>query len=301
MREDMLFSADMVLAKYTQIERDARSEVKEANGRQMRGAQLYLENAQCKLRAAQAMHRVTETNVVHMVGITRTMSLKKLDELMTMIMVLHFCVLALYGPVANKDFVRTGNTICIAVYFVEALVRIMVHRSLANFLHDRRGQEYQMQAVFTVFLVVYGVIVQFLYYVMPEAQNKLFMGLSCLQLLRIYMTSPSFRQITYCFVLGIPLVQIVVLLLAICIYLFTVVAYFLFQDIPDQVGIPLTFSTLEDSWLAMFQIFIGSGWHVIMNHAVDHTNRSLVWFFVSYVLGVGVLFSNLFVGIMINM
>jgi len=105
------------------------------------------------------------------------------------------------------------------------------------------------------------------------------MGLSCLQLFRIYMTCYSFREITYYFVLGIPLVKIILLLLAICIYAFTVVAHFFFQNIPDKEESVLGFSTLEDSWLAMFQIFVGSSWHAVMNHAgitqIDHWFGSL--------------------------
>jgi hypothetical protein len=38
-----------------------------------------------------------------------------------------------------------------------------------------------------------------------------------------------------------------------------------------------------------------------MQDAVDDTNKALIWFFAAYVLLVGVLFSNLFVGILINM
>ena len=38
-----------------------------------------------------------------------------------------------------------------------------------------------------------------------------------------------------------------------------------------------------------------------MDMAVDETNKALIWFFACYVLGVGVLFSNLFVGILIGM
>ena len=303
MRQDMLLSADMVLAKYTQVERRTRASIKTAeNGvKGVKEATRKLDSAQLTLRAALAMHRVTETNVVHLVGVTRGISMRQLDEFMTMVMVLHFCLLALYGSTSGEDVVSTGNTIFMGVYCVEILMRIWIYKGVANFLADRRGQEYRMQANLTVFLAVFGIVVQILYYTTPVAQNKLFMGLSCLQLFRIFMTSYSFREITYCFVLGLPLVKVVLLLLAICIYAFTAVAYFLFQDVPDVEESLLGFSTLEDSWLAMFQIFIGSNWHSVMNHAVDHTNRSLVWFFVSYVLGVSVLFSNLFVGIMINM
>ena len=60
------------------------------------------------------------------------------------------------------------------------------------------------------------------------------------------------------------------------------------------------FTTLEDTSLAMYQVFMGAGWGDIMDEAVDATNKAVIWFFFTYVLIVGVLFSNLFVGILIS-
>ena len=112
MREDMLMSADMVLAKYTQLERNARTDFEMENRERMKKhATRKLEVAQLALRAALAIHRVTETNVVHLVGVTRNISMKKLDEFMTMVIVVHFCLLAHYGSLNNLDLVRIGNTI----------------------------------------------------------------------------------------------------------------------------------------------------------------------------------------------
>ena len=160
-------------------------------------------------------------------------------------------MLSLYGSISeeNKDKIQTGNTFFIALYFVELLIRILTQKGLRNFLNDRRGQEYQMQARCTVLLVVSGVIIQILYYTMPEAQTKLMVGLSCVQLFRIYMTTPSFRRITFCFVIGIPFVKVLVLLLGVCIYLACAVAFFLFEGIPGMPDeMPLNFSTLEDRY-----------------------------------------------------
>jgi len=48
-------------------------------------------------------------------------------------------------------------------------------------------------------------------------------------------------------------------------------------------------------------VFIGEGWHSIMQEAAQETNTALLWFFALYVLSVGMLFSNLFVGIIITL
>ena len=44
----------------------------------------------------------------------------------------------------------------------------------------------------------------------------------------------------------------------------------------------------------------GEGWHGIMQEAVQATNKAYLWFFVFYVLIVSILFSNLFIGIIIQ-
>lgn len=52
--------------------------------------------------------------------------------------------------------------------------------------------------------------------------------------------------------------------------------------------------------LLCWQVFIGEGWHSIMQQALAQKSQVLCVFFVFYVLVVGTLFSNLFVGIVIN-
>merc|ERR1712166_595222 len=89
-------------------------------------------------------------------------------------------------------------------------------------------------------------------------------------------------------------------LLVILIFFFSVIAHYVFSNVENDDG-TLSFVTLEDSCLAMYQTFIGEGWHGIMEDAVNKTNKAMIWFFAFYVLVVGVIFSNLFVGMLISL
>ena len=51
----------------------------------------------------------------------------------------------------------------------------------------------------------------------------------------------------------------------------------------------------------MFTVFIGGGRKGTMQHYISNTNTGMVWFFIIYVVLVGILFLNLFVGIIITL
>ena len=81
-------------------------------------------------------------------------------------------------------------------------------------------------------------------------------GLSSLQLFRLFMTTKGFRQITYCIVLGVPLMQVFVFMLFLTIYMFSVIAHALFGHVANEDE-TISFKSMVDTWLAMYQIFIG--------------------------------------------
>merc|ERR1712166_690154 len=115
-------------------------------------------------------------------------------------------------PVASKggdkDHVAYCNTAFVVMYLVEVVLRCITMGGLKAFLQDRRGDQFKYQARLTFFLCVFGCVIQLPYYTMPDDKQQLFMGLSSLQLFRLFMTTKGFRQITYCIVLGVPLMQV---------------------------------------------------------------------------------------------
>merc|ERR1712159_362169 len=101
-------------------------------------------------------------------------------------------------------------------------------------------------------------------------------------LLRLFMIDINFRNIIFSFWRGVRPLQVYSILLLIVGYFFAVSAFFLFKGkLTDKT---INFNSLWMTIITMFQIFIGPGWHQVMQHAVAETNKALVWFFVVYVL-----------------
>ena len=118
--------------------------------------------------------------------------------------------------------------------------------------------------------------------------------LSAIQLWRVFLISHNFREIVHSFTRGLEAVGSFFLVLFIVFYMYSYSGYLLFKD--TEMPEHQTFGSLFDSMLVMFQLFVGEGWHSVMIEAVDRTNKALVWFFVSYIVITGVLFTNLFMG-----
>eukprot|EP00656_Telonema_subtile_P005720 TRINITY_DN12613_c0_g1_i4.p1 TRINITY_DN12613_c0_g1~~TRINITY_DN12613_c0_g1_i4.p1 ORF type:complete len:514 (-),score=147.79 TRINITY_DN12613_c0_g1_i4:183-1724(-) len=186
------------------------------------------------------------------------------------------------------------------LYLTEIVLRVHVVKGFKAFFNDRRGATYRFQNGLMLCLAVCGTVAQTLSYILPSRYDPLCQGLAALQLWRILAVEIHFRQISHAFFLGLKPVQLFISLLLLVMFTYCVFATYFFHDVENDDG-TMSFKTLEDTCLTMHQVFIGEGWHSVMQDSVDRTNKALIWFFASYVLVVGVLFSNLFVGILINM
>eukprot|EP00656_Telonema_subtile_P054459 TRINITY_DN8156_c0_g1_i2.p1 TRINITY_DN8156_c0_g1~~TRINITY_DN8156_c0_g1_i2.p1 ORF type:complete len:1763 (+),score=358.35 TRINITY_DN8156_c0_g1_i2:99-5387(+) len=260
---------------------------------------VVLENQERRMKEVSKVHKKTEAVVKDMVGITPKFSLDQLDVVMVIAMLFHGFWLSLWGS-ANQDLIKSIGVLFAVIYVAEVGLRVWCVGGLHAFANDRRGTNYQFQNVFMLCLAIIGTSAQVLFYVLPSMYGPLCQGLAALQLWRILAVAANFRQITHSFFLGLKPVQLFIVLLLLVMFTYSVLAHYFFHHVENEDG-TLAFTSLFDSVLAMHQVFIGEGWHGVMDEAVGKTNKALIWFFASYVLLVGVLFSNLFVGILLNM
>jgi len=120
-------------------------------------------------------------------------------------------------------------------------------------------------------------------------------------LYRLFFINLEFKQLLYSFIRGTRCLVIFLKLFGVVWYIFCVIAHQCFRGkLTGEDWKAANFNTLGDTFLTMFQVFVGEGWHSIMQGTVSKTNKFFTWFFIIYVLFVGVLFSQLFVGIIIN-
>jgi len=239
--------------------------------------------------------------VAKSVGMLPNFDMDAVDDISILLLLAHLCLMSLYGNIDDPDLVHNLAAIFSLAHLFELVLRIYVMRGLTNYLNDRRGHEHIFLNKFSLFFISIASVASGAHYLVDDDYQPLIACLSALQLLRLMVLPRSFRDMTYFLLIGVAPIFIFLALLVISIYQFSAVAYYIFQDegVSNDDG-TLTFTTLEGSFLAMYQVFIGEGWHGIMEIAVNRTHKGMVWFFALYVLVVGVIFSNLFVGVLLN-
>jgi hypothetical protein len=260
------------------------------------------------------VHRHTQKNqmlafykrlseLVHQsIGISSTIGIEQWNTVVLLMLGTYCFLLALSGSQSDKDFYYSAAAVLTAVHALEVLMRVWLVGGLWGFVHDRRGFQRGFSNIVSLVLVSAASIAMVLYVTLPSEYEKLTQSLACLQLWRVLVLIPEYNELTFSFLaLGIPSIVQFMWLLLIVMYVFCSVAHYIFQDVvsADANG-SVDFTTLQDTWLAMYQVFIGEGWHSIMQLATESTNKACTWFFAGYVLIVGVVFTNLFVGVLIN-
>jgi len=189
------------------------------------------------------------------------------------------------------------------------MVSIQIHsmQSLVLFYNDPRGREYALQNKVNLGCTVVGMVGAILVILhkcgVDTNHARLWQAIQLAPLLRIFVTNALYRQIVRALLSGLEKIRPFMALFLIVFYIFSMLAYYAFSglgiDDGEVFSEQLNFSTFGDSCLAMFQIFIGAGWSVVMAEAVQHTSHTFNWFFVFYRFVVGVLFAQLTVGILL--
>jgi hypothetical protein len=81
-------------------------------------------------------------------------------------------------------------------------------------------------------------------------------------------------------------------------YYFSLAASHLFRD----MGVDYKFDSLGESMLTMHQVFLGEGWNGLMADIyASNLNPAIFVFFMVFYLAMGILFTQLFAGIIINL
>jgi len=119
---------------------------------------------------------------------------------------------------------------------------------------------------------------------------------------RILLLVPSFRVILFTFQLGLKSATPFFGLFTVVYYTFSLAAYCLFQDIQRDFDADpgRHYNDFVTSLWVLFNLFIGD-WNDIVAPMVRQTNKDTIWFYICYIIIVGILFVNLIVGIILNM
>lgn len=173
---------------------------------------------------------------------------------------------------------RPLNTATIVVFVIEIVLRIFAHRGA--FFKDG-------WSLFDFFVVAVALIP-------ASGSSEVLRVLRILRVLRLLSTVKSMRRVVSALIATLPGMASIGALLLMMMYISSVMATQLFQDIaPDAFG------SLPQSALTMFQIMTGDNWTVV----VPTVTNEMPWawlFFIAYILLTTYIVLNLFIAVAVE-
>eukprot|EP00656_Telonema_subtile_P056139 TRINITY_DN8907_c0_g3_i2.p1 TRINITY_DN8907_c0_g3~~TRINITY_DN8907_c0_g3_i2.p1 ORF type:complete len:1428 (-),score=417.88 TRINITY_DN8907_c0_g3_i2:60-4343(-) len=302
MQADRLISHKVVVARYVLLvqerERwlealplgDEHEEDRAAIGKKLKKTQVALKAAESELQG-------------HYHGIVRNMmifnkfTMQDLDEASIVVLIL-FCLLTTLKIQDNFDTADKVAGFCFNVLFcVEVGIRFNVMGN-KQFWHDPRGDEYTLQNKVAFVTSLIGIVAAFIT-VSTSGGARFTEMIQLAPLWRVLVMHTGFRELMSSFTMGLQAIKGICLFLFAVFFFFCQVAFVAFKH-NTVISDVTSFETLFDTYMTMYQVGIGTGWHEVMDNAVDQTYEVYNFFFLLYVVLVGVLFTNLVVGILVN-
>ena len=164
--------------------------------------------------------------------------------------------------------------------------------------------EIQFTNRFTFFIVIWSIIGSISSFYMNDIENwrKFF---TCLPLLKLLVINKASRHLLWCLCLIIPMfINLLVFLFVIYLIFATYGVYFFATKftILDYSGEapPGDFENLKNGMFVLFQLLVGEEWHEVSYAAIKTNGWNASYYFISFTIIVSLLFTNLFVGIILS-
>lgn len=224
--------------------------------------------------------------------------LSTLDRISVLFMIFHCSLLALYGTWDEHALFEVVSTLFSLMYCAEVMVRIHALGGFSSYLNSPRGETHTLRNKAALYLSAVGITATALYWAVDSSQQPLPRAFMAAQLFRLFFMAESLAGIVNSFLQGLQPIAVFCLLLLLVFYEFSLFAYLFLHGRLEHGD--FDYNSLVDTCLTMFQVFMGAGWSDVMTASVIVTNKALVWFFVGFVLITSILFTQLFVGIIIG-
>eukprot|EP00658_Telonema_sp_P-2_P003541 TRINITY_DN11317_c0_g1_i11.p1 TRINITY_DN11317_c0_g1~~TRINITY_DN11317_c0_g1_i11.p1 ORF type:complete len:1284 (-),score=233.84 TRINITY_DN11317_c0_g1_i11:85-3936(-) len=223
---------------------------------------------------------------------------REIDSVLILVQLCHAYTLSLYPQTLSATKVYSVSCGFTAMYTLEMVLRIRSCGGLGAYLNDslRICSSWANRA--QLVLVGTSALAEGLYLTLSAEYNYIYQAVMALVLYRTLLLTESFAQPLHSLWCGLKPALVYVQLFVLVYYLFSLMAWRLFDGALEKEA--ANFNTLGDSMLLMFQVFVGEGWHEVMQVTTERSKHVYMCFFMVYVLTVGILFANLFMGIIIE-
>jgi len=241
--------------------------------------------------------------------IRTTFSPDDMNNVSFLVLVANAAIFALYGLRHDAEDLVYANMVFPPIYLLEIAlaVRLVGPREFVTCTHNRESREANLC---DLVLVVPQLVIFLLWcvalgqgdHVSERSSFNVELFMLSLVLFRIITSTPMFQKVVAVLASTVwNCYPIMIFLLAVC-FEYSAVGLQVFRDKPacaSDTG-NLYFSDFTRSVFTHFQLFIGEGWHDIMFNCMTATNSAALYYFVSYVVLVTLLFGNLFLGVIID-
>lgn len=122
-------------------------------------------------------------------------------------------------------------------------------------------------------------------------------------LLRIFTSVAEYRRLLFMFANSVAAAKDLIFVLVLILYVASNLGTDLFQGVleADEISTNVNFDSADNTAIILMQMFVGEGWHEIMYMVVEKTNAAAAVYFVTYIFLVTVLYSQVFVSVVIDM
>jgi two pore calcium channel protein, plant len=222
---------------------------------------------------------------------------------------------AMYGLYDNEKLLDIFMFIFLVLYVLELIMRLAVYGTEEFFYYSKyhEGRQAKLHMMANRFDFVIIVVSFVAYFVSRVAVGRLYFAddedslrfVMTFPLLRLFSIIRRTRELVFTLLSLIPQFGAILVVLLIVFFIYGVLGVFFltgdFSRVLQLASPDATFDTLSDAMLTMFQLLIGEGWHEVMYAAIRTTNSfGISWFFISFILIVTVLITNLFIGIVLD-
>ena len=286
---DRVLASRVIAAKWENALEDARSEARTAKrtGKPLEQREA-LNNEVAKLK------RLFVKSMSNLEALERTadrsslvfgfVSWRIMDYILLATTIGQSLVLAIYGVDTGVDkqaLLYICNCVSL-LYGIEMMARIKASGSLKSYLNDSRRPWTPMANRAQFGLILCTSLGAVAFFFLDEDPQRVAMGIIASNLFRALILEQSSVKLLYSFSFGFDQLAAYAGLLWILYYTYS---WFAFQMFEDKVNVEHRhFNSFGASMLTMWQVFIGEGWHSVMQDAVLPTTKINITFFLSYVL-----------------
>ncbi|MES1917027.1 MAG: hypothetical protein MHM6MM_008790, partial [Cercozoa sp. M6MM] len=221
--------------------------------------------------------------------------------------------LAYYGSYDNDDLLDQLLFVLLLAQVVEICIKVFGWGWRAYFLHDDvhrprldRQLANRVDAGIVMLSFVLTIVTRLstgriLSYKSNDDSLRFALTLC---ILRLFTLVVSLRRLVFSLAKIVPQFVSMLFVLIGVFYVYAVFGVYLFGDRYGRVHesrlTDARFESLSGSFISLFQLLVGEGWHEVMYSSILATDWIASWYFISYTIIVTLFFANLFIGLVLN-